>query len=165
MWSKLTIGDQLDQSFEVSLDEVKARAIRGVVAIMGRGFFIQFVAQISQFFLLAFLSVDQMGVFWIVSAAVGFLVFFSDIGLAAALIQKKEKPTDTDLKTTFTVQQFLIITLLIVLYALTPYFRNTYNLSQEGVYLLYALGISLFFSSLRVSLRYFLSENWSFLSL
>jgi O-antigen/teichoic acid export membrane protein len=143
------IGDHLDHSFEVSLEEVKSRAVRGVVAIMGRGFFIQFVAQISQFFLLAFLSVEQMGIFWIVSAAVGFLVFFSDVGLAAALIQKKEKPSEADLKTTFTVQQFLIVTLLIVLYILTPYFRNVYNLSQDGVYLLYALGISLFLSSLK----------------
>lgn len=143
------LGDQLDNSFEVSLEEVKARAVRGVVAIMGRGFFIQFVAQISQFFLLAFLSVEQMGVFWIVSAAVGFLVFFSDIGLAAALIQKKEKPTLSDLRTTFTVQQILILSILIILYILTPYFRNVYNLTEEGVMLLYALGISLFLSSLK----------------
>lgn len=131
------------------MEEVKARAVRGVVAIMGRGFFIQFVAQISQFFLLAFLSVEQMGVFWIVSAAVGFLVFFSDIGLAAALIQKKERPTKEDLRTTFTVQQVLIISLLVILYLLTPQLRNLYNLSSEGVILLYALGFSLFLSSLK----------------
>lgn len=143
------LGDQLDHSFEVSLEEVKARAVRGVVAIMGRGFFISFIAQISQFFLLAFLSVEEMGVFWIVSAAVGFLVFFSDIGLAAALIQKKEKPTVEDLRTTFTVQQALIVILLAAIFLLTPHFKSAYNLSQEGVYLLYALGISLFLSSLK----------------
>lgn len=141
--------DHLDHSFEVSLDEVKSRATRGVVAIMGRGFFLSMVAQIAQFFLLAFMSVDQMGVFWIVSAAVGFLIFFSDVGLAAALIQKQDKPTDEDLKTTFTVQQTLVILLLIVLYLLTPYFKATYNLSQEGIYLMYALGISLLLSSLK----------------
>lgn len=139
----------MEDTFEVSLDEVKSRAVRGVVAIMGRGFFIQFVAQISQFFLLAFLSVEEMGVFWIVSAAVGFLVFFSDIGLAAALIQKKEKPTSLDLKTTFTVQQVLIVILLIILYFISPYLRKIYGLSDEGVSLLYALGISLFLSSLK----------------
>ncbi|OGM31959.1 hypothetical protein A2803_02625 [Candidatus Woesebacteria bacterium RIFCSPHIGHO2_01_FULL_44_21] len=139
----------MEEAFEVPLEEVKARAVRGVVAIMGRGFFIQFVAQISQFFLLAFLSVEQMGVFWIVSAAVGFLVFFSDIGLAAALIQKKERPTKEDLRTTFTVQQVLIISLLVILYLLTPQLRNLYNLSSEGVILLYALGFSLFLSSLK----------------
>lgn len=142
-------GDHLDHGFEVSLEEVKARAVRGVVAIMGRGFFVQFAAQISQFFLLAFLSVEEMGVFWIVSAAVGFLVYFSDIGLAAALIQKKEKPSEADLRTTFTVQQGLVVLLLVVLYFLTPHLRNIYGLSDEGVLLLYALGLSLFLSSLK----------------
>lgn len=139
----------MEEAFEIPLEEVKARAVRGVVAIMGRGFFIQFVSQISQFFLLAFLSVEQMGVFWIISAAVGFLVFFSDVGLAAALIQKKEKPTVDDLRTTFTVQQVLVISLLVLLYLLTPYLRSLYNLSSEGVMLLYALGFSLFLSSLK----------------
>jgi O-antigen/teichoic acid export membrane protein len=116
---------------------------------MGRGFFIQFIAQISQFFLLAFLGVNEMGVFWIISAAIGFLVFFSDVGLAAALIQKKEKPTLTDLRTTFTVQQILVLILFIVLLVLTPHFKNIYHLSQEGVTLVYALGFSLFLSSLK----------------
>ncbi len=139
----------MEDKFELGLDEVKKRAVRGVVAIMGRGFFIQFVAQISQFFLLAFLSVEEMGVFWIVSAAVGFFIFFSDIGLAAALIQKREKPTTEDLRTTFTVQQTLILLLLGVIYVLTPYFKNIYNLSDQGVILLYALGFSLFLSSLK----------------
>lgn len=142
-------GDKLDTSFEVSLEEVKSRAIRGVVAIMGRGFIVTFIAQISQFFLLAFMDQDQMGIFWIISAAVGFLIFFSDIGLAAALIQKKEKPTEKDLRTTFTVQQGLIIILLVALYFLTPSFKRLYGLSSEGVLLMYALGVSLLFSSLK----------------
>ena len=143
------IGDHLDHTFEVSLSEVKERAMRGVVAIMGRGFLLSFIAQISQFFLLAFMNEEQMGVFWIVSAAVGFLVFFSDIGLAAALIQKKEKPTKADLYTTFTVQQTLVLCLLVILLFLTPGLRTTYHLTDDGMYLLYALGVSLLLSSLK----------------
>lgn len=143
------LGDQLDRSFEVSLEEVKSRAVRGVVAIMGRGFMVSFIAQISQFFLLAFMDESQIGVFWIVSAAVAFLTFFSDIGLAAALIQKKEKPTEEDFKTTFTVQQVLIVLLLIVLFIIAPRLRSFYQLSSEGVILLYALGFSLLLSSLK----------------
>lgn len=143
------IGDKLDTSFEVSLDEVKSRAIRGVVAIMGRGFILNFIAQISQFFLLAFMNENEMGVFWIISAAVGFLVFFSDVGLAAALIQKKDKPTKRDLYTTFTVQQSLVVALLVALYILTPTFVDLYGLSYEGVLLMYALGLSLAMSSLK----------------
>ncbi len=145
----LEFADGFDSSFEVPLADVKARAVRGVVAIMGRGFFIQFISQISQFFLLALLSVEEIGVFWVVSAFVGFLVFFSDIGLAAALIQKKDKPNREDLRTTFTVQQILVILLLIFLFLLAPYLRNIYKLSEEGILLIYALGFSLFLSSLK----------------
>lgn len=147
--NELDIGDDLDRSFEISLEEVKKRTISGIVAIMGRGFFLNLVAQVSQFFLLAILTVEQMGVFWVVSAAVGFLIFFSDIGLAAALIQKKQKPTREDLRTTFTIQQGLVVALLITLYFAAPFIQRTYGLSQEGVLLLYALGISLLLSSLK----------------
>lgn len=147
--AKIDIGENLDSTFEVSLDDVKARAVRGVVAIMGRGFFIAFVAQISQFFLLAFMDEFQMGTFWIVSAAVGFFVFFTDIGLAAALIQKSSKPSEAELKTTFTIQQGLIGVCLLAVFLLSPYFQRVYGLSNEGVYLLYAMAFSLFLASLK----------------
>lgn len=142
-------GDHLDHTYEVNLETVKKKAVRGIAILVGRGFALNFIAQISQFFLLAFLSPDQMGVFWIVTAAVGFLIYFSDVGLAASLIQKKDKPTSTDLRTTFLIQQFLIITLLILLYLFSPKLTEIYNLSYEGTLLLYAVGFSLFLSSLK----------------
>jgi O-antigen/teichoic acid export membrane protein len=139
----------LDQAIEVSLEAVKKRALRGVAILTGRGFLLNGVAQIGQLLLLAFLSPSQLGTFWIVSAAVAFLIYFSDIGLAAALIQKKEKPSEEELKTTFTVQQLLVLGLLLILFFLTPYLVRIYSLSSEGKILIYALGISLFLSSLK----------------
>jgi len=139
----------LDSVIELNLDTVKKRAVRGVAILTGRGFLLNAITTVSQLALLAFLDPDQIGVFYIVSAAVYFLMYFSDIGLAAALIQKKEKPTKEELKTTFTVQQSLVILLILILYLASPYLSEFYNLSQEGQYLLYALGISLFLSSLK----------------
>lgn len=139
----------LDSAIEVSLETVKKRAVRGVAILTGRGFLLNGVAQISQLFLLAFLSPSELGTFWIVSAAVAFLIYFSDIGLAAALIQKKEKPSESDLATTFTIQQSLILILLLVLYFISPYLVRVYGLTNEGRMLIYALGISLFLSSLK----------------
>lgn len=141
--------DHLDHSFEIDLDTVKSRAIKGIAIIAGRGFILNAISQISVFFLITFMSPEQMGVFWVVNAAVFFLIYFSDIGLAAALIQKKEKPTELDYRTTFTVQQVLIIILLIILYLITPNLVSAYNLSTEGEYLIYGLGISLFLASLK----------------
>jgi len=139
----------LDHSFEVDLNVVKERAVRGIAILIGRGFFLNAVAQVSLFFLLAFLSPEEIGLFWIVSAVVGFLIFFSDVGLAAALIQKREKPTVTELRTTFLVQQALVITLLFALFLASPLIGDFYNLSNEGRLLLFALGAGLFLSSLK----------------
>lgn len=142
-------GESLDQAVEVSLETVKKRAVRGVAILTGRGFFLNAVSQVSWLMLLAFLTPSELGTFLIVSAAVAFLMYFSDIGLAAALIQKREKPAETDLRTTFLVQQMLVGLLLVGLWVLSPYLVRLYSLTNEGRLLLYALGGSLFLSSLK----------------
>lgn len=134
---------------EISIETVKERSVRGVVILTGRTFFLQIIALIAQFFLFAYLGGYEFGVFAIISAIINFLVYFSDIGLAAALIQKKEAPTDTDLKTTFFVQQILILTIIGIVFLLTPFFVQKYSLTYDGQILLYALSLSLVLSSLK----------------
>jgi len=141
--------EHLDPTIEISLETVKKRAVKGVVVLTGRTFLLSLLSLVATGFLTVFLEPNQFGVFWIVSAIVNFLAYFSDIGLAAALIQKKQKISDDDLKTTFTVQQALVLILLLVLFLGTPIFAKIYSLSDEGKLLLYALGISLLFSSLK----------------
>lgn len=138
-----------DLQEEIALDTVKSRAVRGVVVLTGRTFFLSVLSLIATGFLTVFLDPSEFGVFWIVSAIVNFLAYFSDVGLAAALIQKKEIPTNEDLKTTFTVQQILVFLLIIILVALAPVFSKIYSLSFQGRLLMYSLGVSLIFSSLK----------------
>jgi len=142
-------GEHLDPTTEISLETVKQRSVRGVVVLTGRTFALQIIALVAQLFLFAYLGRYEFGVFAIVSAIINFLVYFSDVGLAAALIQKKDTPTDTDLKTTFFVQQVLVLAIITVVVLLTPFFAQKYSLNNEGTILLYALAASLFFSSLK----------------
>jgi O-antigen/teichoic acid export membrane protein len=142
-------GEHLDPTAEISLETVKKRSVRGVVVLTGRTFLLQIIGLVAQLFLFAYLGRYEFGVFAIVSAIINFLVYFSDIGLAAALIQKKEKPTDTDLKTTFLVQQILVFLLITLVFLLSPLITKHYSLSTDGRYLLYALSISLLLSSLK----------------
>jgi O-antigen/teichoic acid export membrane protein len=142
-------GEHLDPTGEISLETVKERSVRGVVVLTGRTFILQIIGLVAQLFLFAYLGKYEFGVFAIVSAIINFLVYFSDIGLAAALIQKKEKPTDTDLKTTFFVQQALVFLLIALVFLLSPLITKHYSLSIDGRYLLYALSISLLLSSLK----------------
>ncbi len=142
-------GEHLDPTTEISLETVKERSVRGVVVLTGRTFILQIIGLVAQLFLFAYLGKYEFGVFAIVSAIINFLVYFSDIGLAAALIQKKEKPSDSDLKTTFLVQQVLVFAIIAVVVALTPLFTQKYSLNHDGQILLYALAASLLFSSLK----------------
>jgi len=141
--------EHLDPTAEITLEVVKQRAVKGVAVLTGRTFLLSLLSLVATGFLGAFLSQSQFGVFFIVSAIVNFLAYFSDVGLAASLIQKKEKVSDSDLKTTFTVQQVLVLLLLLIMFLATPVFENAYSLSFEAKMLLYALGFSLLLSSLK----------------
>ena len=145
----MATGEHLDPTSEISLEAVKSRAVKGVVVLTGRTFLLSVLSLAATGFLTVFLEPAEFGVFWIVSAIVNFLAYFSDVGLAAALIQKKEVPEEKDLRTTFLIQQVLVIILLLILFFLTPTLTRIYNLSPEGTFLLYALGISLLLSSLK----------------
>lgn len=150
---------------EIGIETVKERSVRGVVILTGRTFLLQIISLVAQFFLFAYLGGYEFGVFAIISAIINFLVYFSDIGLAAALIQKKETPTQTDLKTTFLVQQALIFTIIGIVYLLTPFFVEKYSLTYDGQILLYALSLSLVFSSLKSIPSVLLERKLQFIKL
>ncbi len=134
---------------EIDIEAVTKRSIRGVFALVSRTFAIQVIGLIANLLLTIFLSPSIFGVFFVVSAAIAFLSYFSDIGLAAALIQKKEPITEEELKTTFTIQQILVITVVIVALLISGLVKNFYHLDSDGVLLFQALVISFFLSSLK----------------
>ncbi len=87
--------------------------------------------------------------FIIVSALIDILGYFSDVGLAAALIQKKEKPTIKEIRSTFTIQQCLVLFIIIVLLLLSPLIKKIYQFDADGTLLLYSFALAFFLSSLK----------------
>lgn len=134
---------------ELEYHQVKKLAGRGITALVSRTFLIQIISFVAMATLTYILDPAIYGVFYLVSAVINFLAYFSDIGLAAALVQKKMELDEDDLSTTFTIQQGLVLLLLTILFVSTPFIRRTYGLDSAGVYLLWSLGISLFLSSLK----------------
>lgn len=139
----------MEKGASLDLQTVKQRSIRGVATLTFRTFFIQAVNLISTFILTILLSPEVFGIFFVVSAVINFLIYFSDIGLAAALVQKKQKPTRIDLVTTFTIQQVLVITLVGISLLLSPLLASFYHLSSEGIWLFRSLVFAFFLSSLK----------------
>jgi O-antigen/teichoic acid export membrane protein len=134
---------------EIDLPTVKSRAVKGVLALSGRTFILQIVSFLGFFFLTVLLKREEFGLFFAVSELVAILGYFSDIGLAAALIQKKETPDEKDVRSTFTIQQILVVSLLLIVLLLTPSLKNFYNIPDNGIWLLRALMVGFFLASLK----------------
>lgn len=158
-------SEHLDPTQEISLDTVKERSVKGIVILTGRTFFLQILGVVAVGFLAAYLGPFEWGVFAILNAVINFLNYFSDVGLAAALIQKKENPSDTDLKTTFLVQESLVLIIIGIILALTPFFTAKYSLNQDGVWLLYALAFSFLLSSFKSIPSVLLERKLEFIKL
>lgn len=131
------------------LSEIKKRSIAGVIGYGVRSFALQGIAFVASLLLAYYLTPEDFGVFFVVSSVIGLFTFLSDVGLAAALVQKKEKPTLEELRTTFTVQQLLAFLIAGVLVFLTPVWRESYGFTEQGLHLLYALAGSFILASLK----------------
>lgn len=99
---------------EINLQEIKHKTTSSVIFLSLRNIGIQAVSFLGFFLLTYILGTREVGIFAIVAESVGILGYFSDIGLAAALIQQKTEVTKQELQTTFTVQQILVIIALII---------------------------------------------------
>lgn len=133
---------------DVDIALIKKRSLTGVVALTSRTFILQLISFGATFLLTIFLSPQIFGVFYVVSAIINFLGYFSDIGLAAALIQKKEELTQEDLATTFTIQQLLVGTAVVLSLIFSGPLAQFYHLDGAGLWLLRTLVVSFFLSSL-----------------
>ncbi len=128
---------------------IKRKTVLGITALIGRGLFLSAISFISIFVLSIILSPEIFGKYFIVVAAISILNYFSDIGLAAALIQKQKEPTSEDYSTTFFIQQALVTTACIVFIVATPIFQNTFHFTSDALWLLRSLILSFFLSSLK----------------
>lgn len=134
---------------EIELKVVKERAIKGVVALSGRTFIVQIISFVGFFLLTIFLGRADIGLFFAVSELIGILGYFSDVGLAAALIQKEEQPEVEDIRSTFTLQQILVVTLVVGAFLFTKPIAAFYQISQSGILLFWSLTLGFFFASLK----------------
>lgn len=100
---------------EINFQEIKQKTTRNVFFLSLRNIGIQGISVIGFFMLSILLGIGDVGLFSIVSESVGILGYFSDIGLAAALIQKKAEIKKEELQSTFTIQQLLVFIALIVI--------------------------------------------------
>lgn len=142
-------GDITHTEEVLDTEMLKKRSILGALAYTSRTALLQVVGLVAVFLLTVFLTPEEYGIFFVVDATVGFLVYFSDVGLAAALIQKKTKITQKDLATTFTIQQVLVVTLVTIALVFSSRVAQFYDYGAQALLLFQVLVFAFFLSSLK----------------
>ena len=128
-------AEHLDPTNEITLDSVKKRT-----------FLLSLLSLVATGLLTVFLDPSEFGIFWIVSAVVNFLAYFSDVGMAAALIQKKDELKQEDITTSFTVQAGISSTIFIVVVLSIGWFASFFKLNTDAQMLLLVLIFTIFLS-------------------
>src|SRR3972149_9993873 len=139
-------------------EDLKRRGVLSTMSLFFQSGYSAFLGLIANLILTILLSPQVFGLYITVLSIIAFLNYFSDIGLAASLIQKKEL-TDEDVSTTFTVQQMLILTLITLGFGATYIIQNFYQLPTAGVYLYWALLVGFFICSLKTIPSVFLERK------
>lgn len=134
---------------EINLDIIKQKTTVSVVFLSLRNIGIQATSTLGFFILTLLLGTGEVGLFAIVAESVSILGYFSDVGLASALIQQKEAASKDDLRTTFVIQQLLVIIALIVVAIIYPKIGFSRGYGPKEMWIL----ISLCFSFAAASLK------------
>lgn len=127
---------------------LKQKSIRSTFSLFFQSGYTAVLGFVANVVLTIYVSPEIFGIYITVLSLISILNYFSDVGLAASLIQRDEL-TDDDRKTAFTIQQLLILTLVTLGYMSTGFIVNFYGLDVQGQYLFWALLISFFLSSLK----------------
>ncbi len=144
-----TTEDLEEALSDIEVQDIKTKTVAGAISYFIRTGILQGIGLASAFFLSAFFTPEDFGVYGFVTQIIGLLVFLSDIGLAAALIQKKSEPKTKDYQTAFTVQQILSWLIVAVTLAIigTGYVQQ--QVGVEGKWILLALAISFPLASIK----------------
>jgi O-antigen/teichoic acid export membrane protein len=143
-------------------EQLKKKTVAGAMSYFARTLFLNGIGLAANMILGALLLTSDYGVYAVVVNIIGVLTFFSDIGLASALIQSKKKPTDEDYQTIFWVQMSLagLIVICCLVIQMSGLFAS--QLGETGGGILLALGASFVFAALKTVPSIKLTRSLSF---
>ena len=143
------------------MDDLKKKTILSTLSLFFQSGYSAALGFAANLVLTILLTPQVFGIYFTVLSLISILNYFSDIGLAASLIQKKDVD-EVEAATVFTFQQILILAIISLGWASTSLIINFYNLPVEGRYLYWALLISFFLSSLKTIPSIFLERKIQF---
>lgn len=134
---------------EVEIASIKHKTTVSVVFLSLRNIGIQAISTVGFFLLTILLGAGEVGLFAIVAESVAILGYFSDVGLASALIQKKQSITIPELRTTFLIQQVLVLIALAAVALIYPNISQSKGYGLAEMSILVSLCYAFFVASLK----------------
>ncbi|MBI5535072.1 MAG: oligosaccharide flippase family protein [Deltaproteobacteria bacterium] len=135
----------------VNADVMKRRAVLGVIAMIARTVVLQFVVFGGTIVLARLLEKSDFGVFTTLQFVLTFFLFFGDAGLGAALVQKKEEPSQRELASVLVFQVIISLVVMAIVCVAASWMHLFWKDLPEGsTWLMRAISLSLLLTSLRV---------------
>ncbi len=134
---------------EIEIEKIKSKTAKNFLYLSVRNFGIQIITTIGFFILTIILGAGEVGLFAIVAESIAILGYFSDIGLASALIQQKHEVETKDLRVTFTIQQILVVIGLIIVAIIYPSIAQSKGYGSKEFTILLSLCFSFIAASLK----------------
>lgn len=131
----------------LGVTEVKRLALKGVFALAGRSLGTRLFTFAGNVILARMLAPKTFGLFAIVNFIVAIASFLADLGIGAALVQRKEELTEEDLRTAFTLGLIIDAAFTGAVVALAPLLVRMYDLEPRYVLAVRALALTIMAST------------------
>ena len=125
------------------------RALGGVVALGAREGAMRILAFAGDIALYRLLLPEVFGLIVPVAFLAGIIKQFSDVGLAASLIQSPDEPGERDLRTVFTAQAALVAAAAIFIFFAGPLILDALDEGSPDPWLIRAFSLSILLSTFR----------------
>jgi len=109
-------GEAQDPGLNAAM--IKKKSVSGAASYFARTLLLNGLGFVSTLILGGILEKTEFAVYGVVTQIIGILTFFSDIGLASALVQKKTEPSEKDYQTIFWTQMSLAGLIVLVCFVL-----------------------------------------------
>jgi len=134
---------------KLNRDAIVKRSIRGVVTLMSRTFFVNIISLAAFLVITSVLKAQEIGIYTAIIAIQRVISFFTDFGLGAALIQKKDELKQEDITTTFTIQLGISLAIFILVLLSIGWLASFFKLNADAQMLLLVLVFTIFLSSFK----------------
>lgn len=129
---------------------ITKRSVHSILALISRQFFLRTLSFVSSLVIFTYLAPRDIGVYFAVIAMQRIISFFTDFGIGAALIQKKEQIKQTEIKTFFTLQAGLTLGIFCIFFLASDSIASFFQLTESAIRLLLVLVFTIFLSSFKM---------------